>query len=152
MGWLNLPDGAKVYLDANILIYIVEKHPHWAGHLQHMLRAAHHHELTLMSSHLSVLECLVIPTRQHNSQLIQAYHEYLFESDLMLLPITLDVIQEAVRLKAQYTALKTPDAIHLATAVLHNANAVLTNDADWSKVGSLRVILLSQLQGGSHAS
>jgi len=152
MGWLNLPEGAKVYLDANILIYIVEKHPQWGGLLQTLLEAAHLRRLTLMTSHLSVLECLVIPTREQNNQLIQAYREHLFESDLVLLAITLDVIQTAVNLKASHVGLKTPDAIHLATAMLHQADLVLTNDADWGKVLPQRVQLLSQIQGGSHAS
>lgn len=153
MGWLNLPVGAKIYLDANILIYIVEKHPQMGGHLQPMLKAAHHRELTLMTSLLSVLECLVIPTRQRNNQLIQTYREHLFESDLLLLPITLDAIQIAVDLRAQYVALKTPDAIHLATAVLHDADIVLTNDADWSRALPQKVVLLTQIQGGeSHGN
>jgi predicted nucleic acid-binding protein len=152
MGWLNLPEGAKVYLDANILIYIVEKHPQWGGLLQPLLEAAHLRRLTLMTSHLSVLECLVIPTREQNNQLIQAYREHLFESDLVLLAITLDVIQTSVNLKASHVGLKTPDAIHLATAMLHQADLVLTNDADWGKVLPQRVQLLSQIQGGSHAS
>lgn len=153
MGWLNLPVGAKVYLDANILIYIVEKHPQLGGRLQPMLRAAHHQQLTLMTSLLSVLECLVIPTRQHNDQLIQTYHEHLFESDLVLLPITLEVIRTAVSFRAQYAALKTPDAIHLATATLHNADVVLTNDEDWSRASPEKVVLLTQIQGGeSHGN
>ena len=150
MGWLNLPAGAKVYLDANILIYIVEKHPQFGDHLQPLLAAAHHHQLTLMTSHLSVLECLVIPTRLHNNQLIRACYEHLFESDLVLLPITLDVIQAAVNFRAQFASLKVPDAIHLATATLYDAEAILTNDVDWSKVLPQKVILLNQLSGGSH--
>jgi predicted nucleic acid-binding protein len=148
MGWLNLPEGARVYLDANILIYIVEKHPEFAGCIQPMLEASHRRQIILMTSHLSVLECLVLPTRLRHAQLVEAYREHLFESDLVLLPITLDVIQEAVNLRAQHEGLKTPDAIHLATALLLNADLVITNDIDWQKALPQKVVLLNQLQGG----
>ena len=46
------------------------------------------------------------------------------------MPVDLAVAREAARLRGRHT-IKMPDAIHLATAHLANADAVVTNDKGW---------------------
>ncbi len=46
------------------------------------------------------------------------------------------VFDEAAQLRADFTGLKTPDALHLATAVYHNCDEFWTKDNRLDKVDS----------------
>ena len=47
--------------------------------------------------------------------------------------------------RASTTALKLPDAIHIATALESNASAFVTNDASLRSTGPLKVIQLADM-------
>lgn len=50
-----------------------------------------------------------------------------FFSYLATLPMTSEVYHEAARIRAEF-GIKTPDALHLATAKLHGCHQFYTND------------------------
>jgi predicted nucleic acid-binding protein len=54
------------------------------------------------------------------------------------------IAQEAARLRAQYR-LKTPDAIHIATASVHKVDALLTNEPAWKRVKEVPIVVLEEL-------
>lgn len=72
-----------------------------------------------MSSELIILECLVGPLKTKDSGLIAAYETALGARDLSLLPVTDQILRDAASLRATHN-LKTPDAIHAATALSVN--------------------------------
>jgi predicted nucleic acid-binding protein len=45
-----------------------------------------------------------------------------------VLRVDREVFRQAARLRADFAGLKTPDAIHLATALQHRCNEFWTND------------------------
>lgn len=130
MAGLSLCAGATVYLDANLLVYIVESHQRYRPVLETLLQQAQANGVRLITSQLSVLECLVIPMRANNHTLIEAYRRALTASDLILIPITLDVLMEAASLRAKHLSLRTRDAIHWATMRTQRANLLLTNQRE----------------------
>jgi len=91
-----------------------------------------------------LLETLVQPIRQNNQILIAAYETLLTRTEIELFPITLDVLRESAKLRAAEN-LKTPDAIHAATAKAANCNYLLTNDAAFNRLQNLKIIVLSDL-------
>ncbi len=68
----------------------------------------------------------------------------LTRTEIELFPITLDVLRESAKLRAVEN-LKTPDAIHAATAKASNCQYLLTNDAAFKRVQNLDVVILSYL-------
>lgn len=76
-------------------------------------------------SPLTELECLVMPIRLKRTDLIERFRRF-FELNLQL-DIPADVYREAARLRAE-SGLKTPDALHLATARYHGCTEIWTND------------------------
>ncbi len=137
----------KLYLDSNIIVYIVERHPRYYAVLLPVLQSARDGHAQLFSSQFSLLECLVLPLRGGNSALAADYHRMLLNSDLTLVPITLEVLQVAATLRAQHVSLRTPDAIHWATARLLGVDSILTNDANFAKVVGSNGIWLESLIG-----
>lgn len=96
----------------------------------------------LYGSELLLLEVLVKPIQRHDLLLETAFRQLLTETrELSLLPITRAVLDSAGRLRAEYGA-RTPDAIHLATALLAGCSFVVTNDIAWRRVPEINVVVL----------
>jgi predicted nucleic acid-binding protein len=67
-------------------------------------------------SPLVEMECLVIPLREHNAPLARRYE--IFFEQYICLDMPSEVYRRAAELRARHS-LKTPDALHLATAQFH---------------------------------
>jgi predicted nucleic acid-binding protein len=90
------------------------------------------------------METLVIPVRTANTALINDYEHLLTTSEIRLIPITQAILKNAANLRAT-TNLKTPDAIHAASAIETGCALLLTNDAGWRTVPGLSVIVLQDV-------
>ena len=58
--------------------------------------------------------------------------------------ITIDLLRDAAQLRAD-TNLKTPDAIHAATALAKGCVQFITNDPAFRRVSGLNIVVLSEL-------
>jgi len=90
------------------------------------------------------LKTLVGPLKEGDSALADVYTQLLMATEIRLLPITLDVLRDAARLRAD-TSLKTPDAIHAATALAAGSDLFVTNDVGFRRVASLQVVIISEV-------
>ncbi len=147
MGPLTPPVGGAVYLDANSIIYSVEGVAPYEALLLPVWQQAASKACVLVTSELSLLETLVGPLKAGDARLEADYRRLLQgASDVRLVPITKPVLEQAARLRAT-TNLKTPDAIHAATALLEGCALVLTNDPAFRRVSGLNVVVLSDIIG-----
>ncbi|GAB4203501.1 MAG: PIN domain-containing protein [Coleofasciculaceae cyanobacterium] len=144
MGTLNLPSSSLVYVDTSIIIYSVEKFPDYYATLKPMWLKLKAHKIRIVSSELALLETLVFPLRNSSTDLIQTYEDLLTASEMQLIPVTRSVLRNAAKLRAT-TSLKTPDAIHAATAIDEGCTLFLTNDSGFRNVPSLPVVILSEV-------
>ncbi|MDY6783451.1 MAG: PIN domain-containing protein [Cyanobacteriota bacterium] len=99
-------------------------------------------EVRIISSELTLMEALVLPLRNRNRLLIDTY-EQLF-ARVELVPISQTLLKRAAQLRAT-TRLKTPDAIHAATAQSSGCTLFLTNDRGFRNVPTLPVTILSEV-------
>jgi predicted nucleic acid-binding protein len=113
----------RIYLDANVIIYLVQNTPN-AFQVRTYLQAQA--APILCSSNLALLECLVMPLQQANQQLQQRFLTF-FQS-LELIPARRQVFVRAAQIRAA-TRLRTPDALHLAFASYGKCDVLLTGDA-----------------------
>ena len=63
-------------------------------------------------------------------------------------PVSDGIAEEAAQLRVRH-GFRTPDTIQLATAVRTGASSFLTNDARFSSVASLTILVLNQLNAAS---
>jgi len=101
--------------------------------------------VTIIGSELTLLETLVMPLRIADPLLVADYERLWQQPNTQLLPITQDVLREAARLRAQITGLKTPDALHAATAILHGCALFVTNDNGFKRVPNLPLAILDEV-------
>ncbi|MCK5523411.1 MAG: type II toxin-antitoxin system VapC family toxin [Thiomargarita sp.] len=124
----------NIYLDSCIVIYLVERHPIFAPVIKKALVEAG--DIILSVSPLVRLEVLVKPRRETDIPLQERYERFLAEQYILEMPEA--VYDLALSLRVQYN-LKTPDALHLATAKYHDCNAFWTNDNRLAMVSTLAV-------------
>ncbi len=141
MGSLTLPNGGLVYLDASPIIYAIEKIAPYALLLHPVWEAAQKGQIRLVGSELLLLETLVKPVQLADRNLETAFRSFLRSQEMTLFPITTAVLEEAIQLRA-IARLKTPDAIHAATARLTGCDLFITNDKIFERVSQLRVAAL----------
>ena len=141
MGSLTLPPYGLVYVDTVTVIYSVEENPVYWLPTRPLWVAAKAGRIDIFTSELTLMEVLVGPEKTGNPEVAGAYEEFLSEGS-RLIPITQSILRSAARLRAQ-TNLRTPDAIHAATALAEGCELFVTNDAGFKRVPSLNVALLS---------
>lgn len=144
MGTLNLPSSSLVYVDTAIIIYSVEKFPTYYATLEPLWLKLKAKEIRVISSELALMETLVLPLRNSDADLLQTYESLLTASEMRLIPVTLSLLRNAASLRAT-TNLKTPDAIHAATALDAGCTLFLTNDKGFRNAPTLPVVILSEV-------
>ncbi len=144
MGSLTVPSAGLVYLDANSMIYSVEKHPVYWSFLQPLWLAAKGKTIEIVSSDLTLMETLVGPLKSGDTALANTYEQLFQQAQTRLLPITQPILREAARWRAT-TKLKTPDALHVATAQQAGCVLFVTNDGGFRGLASFPVVILDDL-------
>lgn len=129
-----------VYVDACIVIYLVEQ---VAGFVESVEAAiAAESDIQICVSPLVQMECMVGVLKRQDAELRRAYEGFLGEC--VMLDIKADTFQLAGELRAQY-GIKTPDAIHLATAMQNDCGQFWTNDGRLDKAaGKVAITTFTQ--------
>jgi predicted nucleic acid-binding protein len=132
----------KIYLDSCIAIYLVEEHPVYAASIETVLSKC---DGIVCYSPLTELECLVLPLRLKRTDLLDKFSRF-FSLNLKL-EIHEVIYKEATRLRADF-GIKTPDALHLATARFHNCTELWTNDGRLAGVANSLAVDVVRVDAG----
>ena len=142
MGWVEDLRGKTVGVDTSPFIFFIEEHPSYAPVVDPFFEAVSRGEIQLVTSTIALLEVLVHPIRHDDEHLAQRYNDILLSSPhISTIAVTPKTSQLAAELRAEHN-LKTPDAIHLATALSQNAAAFLTNDRDFPNLDGIKLLKL----------
>jgi len=138
-------------VDTMLFVYHFEANERFGPAAGQLLAAAEAGRCRLVTSVLTRLEVLVVPKRQGRSDLCRRYRD-LFESfpNLSVLAIGPEVAEIAADLRAAHNV-RTPDALHLATAIQAGARAFVSEDRRLSGIEEIEVTslerVLEQAQG-----
>lgn len=137
--------GAKIYLDTNIFIYLVEGHPTFAEPLVELFERLELDAIQAVTSELCIAEVLVKPIRDNKPALVEIYKKLLEpESKIRTLPIDRATLLCSADIRARLGG-PAFDAIHIATAILARCSCFITNDEGIRGPKSLRIVRLSEL-------
>ncbi len=137
-----LSDHTRIGLDTSIFIYHLERHPRYMPLTQDLLAGVEAGQWTAVASTVALMELTVRPWQLERPDVARAYEEALAQfPHLTLAAVTRDVARQAARLRAQH-GLRPADALHVATALAHDATLFVTNDRDFARLDDLEVALL----------
>lgn len=133
----------KVYWDAMIFVYALERNPVYSSIVKSILESMRRRGDSLFTSVFTLGEVLVGPRvlgSVSGSDRVKAW----FASDAInILPFTLETSEQFASIRA-WTRVRSPDAIHLASASLAQVDVFLTND---KKLHSLTIPGIRQFAG-----
>jgi predicted nucleic acid-binding protein len=122
----------------------VEKHLDYWLLLHPLWAASRAGSIEIVSSELALRETLVGPLKNTDTFLATTYEQLLTSTDMKLIPISTTILKAAAGLRAEWN-LKTPDALHAATALAARCSLFLTNDTDFRRVPDLPLVILSDI-------
>ncbi len=124
----GIESGARILFDTVGLIYYFEEHHKYGKQAEELVRLVEKGKVSALASTLLFTELLVMPYRQGRAEMArQLIAELEAFPNLEILPVDVLVASEAARLRATY-GLKTPDALHAATALTAQVDLFITND------------------------
>ena len=146
MNILNaLKNIGHLYIDTAPLIYYVEEHPTYIKRMDKIIEQIQKKPIIVTCSVLTLTEILPVPLKAGNSKLIQDYRDILlYSKEFRMVNISEQIAGTAAQLRATYN-LKTPDALHLSTAIEARCDAFLTNDKTLKRVIGIHILVLDEL-------
>lgn len=133
----------KLYLDANVIINAHEAaDPLRKRVLNRLVQWCQTPTGELVTSILSRLECRVVPLRNSDRALLVEYDRFFQGDAVEVIEVTRTIIDAATTLRADH-GYKTPDAIHLATAIQTGSQLFLTGDQSLKNCPRIQVELMS---------
>ena len=119
----------RVYIDANILLYVIEGSELFRAQLGQLMDALDAGKLLGVTSDLTFAEVMVKPFASRNERYISAYRHLLVGvSALEVVPISREVLEQSAILRAEIGG-KLADGIHVATAVMKKCSHFISEDA-----------------------
>jgi predicted nucleic acid-binding protein len=114
--------------DSSLLIYHLEDAGPYSDLTEIAFSAVASGTASAVLSTTSVTELLVKPMAEGREDAIKGFEKFVLSlPNTTIVPPDFEIAKEAARLRASYR-IRTPDAILLATARIHEAGAFLTND------------------------
>lgn len=111
MEWVRALQGAVVALDTAPLIYYIEAHPAYLPLIDPFFSALAVGEFQVVTSIITLTECLIHPIRTIDMTLANQYRTLLFDTEgITTLLVSPAIAELAAQLRATYNV-RTPDAL-----------------------------------------
>ncbi len=144
MGTLGgrLASHTLIGLDTPVFIYHLEAHPMYLSLTRELLAGVEMGKWTAITSTVTLMELTVHPWRLDRPAIARAYEMLLVHfPHLILADVTRDVARQAAQLRARYR-LRPADALQVATALVHEATAFVTNDRRLSRLSPIIEVII----------
>lgn len=133
----------SIGLDSNIFSYHFHKHPIFGPLAKEIFDALSINKLRAVTSIITLTEILSV--KVVGSRVKQLEIQFSETPNLTTLDVNHEIASEAAKIRREY-GLRLPDAIQLATAVVTNQQAFISNDDKLKRVKEIKVIILDDLQ------
>ncbi len=127
-------------------IYYTEDHAVYADKMEAIFAQVSDNGIHVLTSAVTLSEVLMKPVQANDQVLLKRYDTLFYHTQaLTVIAVSVAAGELAARLRARYN-LRTPDAIHIASAIDAGCDAFLTNDTGIKRVSEIKVLILDDLQ------
>ncbi|MBM3669822.1 MAG: type II toxin-antitoxin system VapC family toxin [Actinobacteria bacterium] len=146
---MALSAGDPVYVDSNVVIYVLEDDPRFGPAARSFLADCADGTYNAFISAAVCAEVLTGPYRRGDAHAVETARDLLNNDDLFLvLDHTRKDFEASARLRGQ-SGLDFADSLHVATATNNGCRALVTNDRKLVSGGDPLVVPLASLSAGS---
>ncbi len=132
----------RVALDSSCFIYFLEDHPKFGDLAEAVFELAEKNKVSITASALVSVEVLTGYRRAKDHSAENEFKQMLKDFPAVeMYEASHKLVDRIVDLRTKYN-MKTPDAIHLATALEHKADVFVTNDRQLKKVKEIAILYL----------
>ncbi len=136
--------GQKIGLDSTNFIYLFERHPRYIAFIREVFSDIRDGRCDALLSSIGLIEIMTGPKKVDRKDLAIKYQEQITHfPNLSIVTIDEQIIEYASDFRAFY-GLKTPDAVHIATAYSRQASYFLTNDRALKKVKEIPICMIEE--------
>ncbi len=133
----RIQTGSRIALDTVSFVYFLERHPTFYRSAKELFERIEKGEIEAVASTLVLTELLVPAFRAKASTSAQDVFSLLSHFPYFeLVEVTSTIAYEASKLRAEFS-LRTPDALHLSTALTQHTNWFVTNDKAFARLPNL---------------
>ena len=137
--------GSKVYIDTAPFIYYLEKSALYYDVSRSFFIKSKERKSELFTSSVTVEEYCVFPLSKADNQAVENFNLFLDGMNISVEAVDKKIALKAAELRAKYSGFKALDAIHLATAILCNCTAFITNDKQLRQITEIPVYTMDML-------
>ncbi|WP_020605940.1 type II toxin-antitoxin system VapC family toxin [Spirosoma spitsbergense] len=134
----------SAFFDTAPFIYLIEGHIQFAPIVRDIFVYCQSHSVQLTTSVLTTLEFKTKPLRNNRTDVVNAFDSLLADLQIMIVPITTQVVEKALDLQTQLHSLKAIDSMQLGAASFYQCDAIITNDNRLTQLNQLQIITLDQ--------
>ncbi len=134
----------RLFLDTAPLVYFVEQNPEFIVRVEPIFARLDLGIIGVVSP-VTLAECLVFPIKRGLTSLEKAFEEIVNSDRVEFVNTNREIAKLTAIVRAKYN-FQLPDSIQLASAIVSNCDAFLTNDLALRKVTEIRAIVVSELE------
>lgn len=118
----------RIYIDTNIFIYFMEVNDEFSDKTRNIIKYLHDNKIEIVTSELTIAECLVKPIKDNSIELVSLYMEFLQNREhFSVIPVSKSILMESAKIRSETNG-DLPDCIHLATARFSGCKHIFSND------------------------
>ena len=141
---MSAPLPGRVYLDSNILIYLLENAPQWGAPARSLLAACASGQLDVVVGDAVVAEVMVGAYRSGSDRLLSQTTALFSDGPMTVVAHDRGVFLEAARIRASVGGHLT-DALHVATAIAADCDAVVSQDSRMPRIPAMPVLRVDEI-------
>ncbi len=134
---------ARVGVDTNIVIAIVEAHLHYGDQARNVFKLFNQHGTEVWISVTTIPEVLIKPVSKKAYEIVRDYEHILFDGLFSFAPISLVTARQAALTGGVYN-LHAADSLILASLIEQGVTGFITADQDFKNVTDLEILLIGR--------
>lgn len=137
--------GKRIAFDTSICIYFFEGHQKYYHIVKQLFQAVENEQIIVYYSALLLTELYAGPLKKGDRSIVENWNKYFKHyPSFYMKSVDEKIAYKAAILRAKYM-IKTPDALHIATAIEEKVSFFLTNDKNLKKITEIQVMCLEDL-------
>ncbi|MBI2415727.1 MAG: type II toxin-antitoxin system VapC family toxin [Candidatus Kerfeldbacteria bacterium] len=134
--------GQVTAFDSSIFVYLLESHRRYYSTVRKLFLEVESGENQGIFANIGLIELLTGPKQLGRYDIAYEYKNYIQNfPNLIITELNEPIVNFASDLRGRYR-IKTPDAVHLASAIVYGADVFITNDKALKKVREVAVKVL----------